>query len=67
MYVWLWRHLPGNALLRAVQCLVLFGLVALLLFFVVFPKVEPHLPFGNVTVEPRSSQVDQTPSDQTTG
>ena len=30
--------------------MVLFLLVVLLLFFVVFPAVEPLLPFGDVTV-----------------
>jgi hypothetical protein len=51
MYVWLWRHLPGPVAARIVESLVLLvGIVALLLF-VVFPAVEPHLPFGNVTIK----------------
>jgi hypothetical protein len=54
VYVWLWRRLPGPLAVRALQCLVLFAGVTLLLFFVVFPWAEPKLPFGNVTVEPRS-------------
>jgi hypothetical protein len=62
MYVWLWRHLPGNGWLRSLQCLALFAIVTVLLFFVVFPKVEPHLPFGNVTVEPRQTVVTDTPT-----
>jgi hypothetical protein len=53
MYAWLWRHLPGNVSLRIAQSLVLLiGIIALLLF-VVFPAVEPHLPFGNVTITPQ--------------
>jgi hypothetical protein len=50
MYGWLWRHLPGGTTLRTAQCLVLLVGIAALLLFVVFPAVEPHLPFGNVTV-----------------
>jgi hypothetical protein len=50
MYGWLWRHLPGGVALRLAQLLVLLVGVATLLLFVIFPAVEPHLPFGNVTV-----------------
>jgi hypothetical protein len=34
VYSWIWRTLPGGALL----------------LFVVFPWVEPRLPFNDVTV-----------------
>jgi hypothetical protein len=50
MYGWLWRHLPGRVPLRLAQLLALILGVAALLLFVIFPAVEPHLPFGNVTV-----------------
>lgn len=50
MYVWIWRHLPGNLALKIGQALVLFLLVVALLMFVVFPWVEPHLPINQVTV-----------------
>lgn len=50
MYGWIWRTLPGGRLAKLVGCLVLFALVVLLLFSVVFPAVEPLLPFGDVTV-----------------
>lgn len=50
MYVWLWRHLPGGAVLRIVQCAILFAGVCALLLFVVFPWIEPHLPIDDVTV-----------------
>lgn len=50
MYGWLWRHLPGNSPLRATQLLVLLVGVAALLLFVIFPAIEPHLPWNNVTV-----------------
>lgn len=51
MYVWIWRHLPGNRAAKAFGCLVLFLAVTALLFFVVFPWAEPRLPFNDVTVD----------------
>ncbi len=50
MYVWLWRVLPGGLVGKLVGCTVLLALAVLLLFFVVFPAVEPLLPFSDVTV-----------------
>lgn len=50
MYGWLWRHLPGPFVARlAAAAALLVGVVALL-FFVVFPAVDPLLPFNHVTV-----------------
>ncbi len=49
MYTWIWRHLPGPTAARAAQALLLFLLVVALLFFVVFPWLEPYLPFDRVT------------------
>jgi len=53
VYVWLWRHLPGNVWLRVVQTLILVAAVCLVLLFVVFPWVDDQawLPFNNVTVD----------------
>jgi hypothetical protein len=50
MYSWLWRTLPGPALLRALQSLVLAALVVTALFLWVFPWVETQLPYSDVTV-----------------
>jgi hypothetical protein len=50
VYIWLWRHLPGPWLVKALTCLVLFLGVVVLLFFVVFPQVEPILPWNHTTV-----------------
>jgi hypothetical protein len=51
MYGWIWRHIPGPLAVRVVISVVLLlGFVALLLF-VVFPWVEPMLPFNNVTTQ----------------
>jgi hypothetical protein len=51
MYVWIWRHLPGGTASRALLSLLLVLAVAGLLLFVVFPWVEPRLPFNDVTVD----------------
>ncbi|MGY2126910.1 hypothetical protein [Blastococcus sp. SYSU DS0617] len=51
MYGWIWRHLPGGTASRAVLSLVLLAAVVALLLFVVFPWVEPRLPFNDVTVD----------------
>ncbi len=49
MYGWIWRQLPGPTAVRVVAALLLvIGVVAVLLF-VVFPWVEPRLPFNDVT------------------
>lgn len=50
MYGWLWRRLPGGRGARAAQAFVLFCIVVALLMLVIFPAVEPHLPFGRDTV-----------------
>lgn len=51
MYPWIWRHLPGPWPLRTLLALVLLLAVGALLFLVVFPWVDPLLPFNNVTVD----------------
>jgi hypothetical protein len=51
MYFWNWRKLPGNLAAKLGGSLaLLLGAVALLLFLV-FPYVEPRLPFNNVNVD----------------
>ena len=50
MYSWIWRHLPGGTASRAAISLVLVLAISALLLFVVFPWVEPHLPFDDVVV-----------------
>ena len=50
MYTWIWRHLPGPLAARIAEALFLVLAVSLLLLFVVFPWIEPHLPFNQVTV-----------------
>jgi hypothetical protein len=51
MYGWIWRKLPGATGVKALTAAVLaLGVVALLLF-VIFPWVEPMLPFNDVSVQ----------------
>jgi hypothetical protein len=50
MYGWIWRHLPGGTGSKAAMSVVLVLAVCALLLFVLFPWVEPHLPFNDVTV-----------------
>jgi accessory gene regulator protein AgrB len=51
MYAWIWRHLPGPMAVRVVLATGLVVGVIALLMFVVFPWLEPVLPFNNVTTE----------------
>ena len=51
MYSWIWRSLPGRTSLKLLTSLVLVVGVLALLFFVVFPVVEVHLPNAQVTVD----------------
>lgn len=50
MYVWIWRHLPGGMAAKALQAALLVAVISALLLFVIFPAIEPHLPFTHVTV-----------------
>ena len=52
MYSWIWRTLPGGRPGKLVGTLLLVAAAVALLFFVVFPAVEPLVPLGDVTVEP---------------
>jgi hypothetical protein len=49
VYVWIWRKLPGGLPGKvAGSAILVLAVVALL--FLVFPYVEPRLPFNDVTV-----------------
>lgn len=50
MYGWLWRHLPGPTIIRALTLTVLAAAIVVLLFQVVFPAVAPLLPIDQNTV-----------------
>ena len=50
MYGWVWRHLPGPTVLRAVLALALVVAVVAVLFLWVFPLAAPLVPFNDNTV-----------------
>jgi hypothetical protein len=50
MYTWIWRKLPFGLPGKLVGSALLIAMVAALLLFVVFPWLEPRLPFNAVTV-----------------
>lgn len=51
MYGWIWRHLPGPVAVRVITAVVLVLGVVALLMFVLFPWLEPKLPFNDVTTQ----------------
>jgi hypothetical protein len=61
MYTWIWRVLPGGLPGKLLGSLALFGAVVLLLFLVVFPAVEPLLPWSDVSVPAQAAPVVSAP------
>jgi len=51
MYAWVWRRLPGPRAVKALEAALLTLAAVALLFLVVFPWLEPRLPFNDVTVD----------------
>jgi hypothetical protein len=51
LYGWLWRKLPGPWPVRTLEALLLIAAVCTLLITVVFPWVEPQLPFSDNVVD----------------
>ena len=56
MYGWIWRTLPGGLPGKLTGSLALLLAAVAMLFIVVFPAVEPLLPFSDVTVEQGPTQ-----------
>ena len=50
MYGWIWRKLPFGRPGKIIGSLVLIGAVGSLLWYVIFPAVDPILPFNDVQV-----------------
>jgi hypothetical protein len=50
MYAWLWGLLPGDRLQRTGLALAALVVVGVLLWYFVFPWVEPKLQFDHGTV-----------------
>lgn len=51
MYAWIWGKLPGPWPAKLIWSVAGLAAIVVLLFTVVFPWVEPRLPFNDVTVE----------------
>ncbi|GAA2410498.1 hypothetical protein [Nonomuraea africana] len=50
MYGWIWRHLPGSIGARLLTSLVLVAVAGAVLWYVVFPLLEPAVTLDEVTV-----------------
>jgi len=50
MYAWLWRRLPGPTSVRLAIMVVLLLAVVALLLFVIYPQIDPSLPWNHVNV-----------------
>lgn len=47
MYGWIWHHLPFGKPGKLIGSLVLATAAVALLWYVVFPAIDPYLPFNN--------------------
>ncbi len=45
MYGWIWRHIPGHPIVRAIWALATALFITWLLFEFVFPWLDPLLPW----------------------
>lgn len=50
MYGWLWKKLPGSLGARLLLALALTGLAGAVLWYAVFPLLEPAVTLDEVTV-----------------
>jgi hypothetical protein len=62
MYGYLWRQLPGPWPVRTFLALALLAAVVVGLFAIVFPAVEPKLPWSHDTVSTNQPSGDYTPT-----
>ncbi len=65
MYGWIWRRLPFGLPGRLIGSLILIGGICALLWYVVFPAVDPILPFNDVQVTAPSGQHQPSPPTST--
>ncbi|MCW2901595.1 MAG: hypothetical protein JWO67_3860 [Streptosporangiaceae bacterium] len=61
MYAWIWRNLPGTAGTKALVAVVLALVGAAVLWYVVFPGVEPKLQFDHGVVGGGTASPSATP------
>jgi hypothetical protein len=58
----MWRNLPGGLAGKLASCTALLVAALALLFYVIFPWVEPRLPWNDVTVNSPSIEQQTVPS-----
>ena len=52
MYYWIWRHLPAKSpAAKAMIALVLIAALLFVLWYVVFPWLEPRIKFDQGTIK----------------
>ncbi|MFI6514573.1 hypothetical protein ACIBF1_03325 [Spirillospora sp. NPDC050679] len=51
MYAWIWRALPGGWPVKSALALVLVAVVAAVLWYLVFPWLEPKVQFDHGVVD----------------
>ncbi len=51
MYTWIWRRLPFGLPGKIIGSVLLVAAVVALLWYLVFPAVEPLLPFDDAQIE----------------
>ena len=61
MYGWLWRQLPGTLLQRVAVAAGTAVVAALVLWYFVFPWIEPKLHFDHGTVGGASAPASPRP------
>ncbi|MBC6457170.1 hypothetical protein [Actinomadura sp. HBU206391] len=55
MYMWIWRHLPGTPATRAATAAALALVLAAVLWYVVFPWLEPKVQFDRGVIDHHTS------------
>jgi hypothetical protein len=51
MYAWIWRRLPGTPAVKAAVAAALVVIIAVLLWYAVFPWIEPKIQFDHGVVD----------------
>lgn len=65
MYAWIWRKLPFGLHGKIAGSLILAGMVTTLLWFVVFPWIEPFVsPWDDVQVEDPAGDFGDLPASE---
>jgi len=62
VYGWLWRKLPGRWPLKMLESVTLVLVLSVVLVVLVFPWIEPKLPFSDNTVDGGNDKAVSTPA-----